>query len=140
VWASFVDALQWAYQILQQLRLFALALRHRTFSRSPEGGLWVWLPRQLILPPDCRSTLFCVKCQTTLMKRSPPPWKRNDHLRRKTDEAPCPLITNIWLDAAKPRAQRAPSALPIGAGAVGWGSKVGALDRVTNCRATTDRD
>ncbi len=120
VWASFLDTLQWAYQILQQLRLFALALRHRTFSRSPEGGLWVWLPRQLILPPDCRSTLFCVKCQITLMKRSPPPWKRNDHLHRKTDEAPCPLITNLWLDAAKPRAQRAPSALPIGAGAVGW--------------------
>jgi hypothetical protein len=109
VWASFLDTLQWAYQILQQLRLFALALRHRTFSRSPEGGLWIWLPRQLILPPDCRSTLFCVKCQITLMKRSPPPWKRNDHLHRKTDEAPCPLITNLWLDAAKPRAQRAPT-------------------------------
>jgi hypothetical protein len=109
VWASFVDTLQWAYQILQQLRLFALALRHRTFSRSPEGGLWVWLPRQLILPPDCRSTLFCVKCQTTLMKRSPPPWKQNDHLRRKTDEAPLPLITNLWFDAAKPRALRAPN-------------------------------
>ena len=120
VWVSFVDALAWGQKILQHRRLFALALRYRTFARSPEGGMWVWLPQQLILPPDCRSTLFCVKCQTTLMKRSPPPWKRNDHLRRKTDEAPWPLITNLWLDAAKPRAQRAPSALSIGAGAVGW--------------------
>jgi hypothetical protein len=53
------------------------------------------------------------------LERSPPFWKQNDNLHRKTDEAPCPLITNLWLDATKPRAQRAPSALPIGAGAVG---------------------
>jgi hypothetical protein len=109
VWLTFADALQWAYQLLHHLRLFALALRHRTFSRSPEGGLWVWLPQQLVFPPDCRSTLFCVKCQTTLMERSPPPWKRNDHLRRKTDEAPYPQIGNRWLDITKPRAVRAPT-------------------------------
>jgi hypothetical protein len=65
------------------------------------------LPRQIVFPPDFRPTLFCVVCQTSLLERSPPFWKQNDN--RKTDEAPCPLITNLWLDAAKPRAQRAPN-------------------------------
>jgi hypothetical protein len=120
VWATFVDALQWAYQLLQHLRCYVLALRYRTVVRNEHGGTWILLPRQIVFPPDFRPTLFCVVCQTSLLERSPPFWKQNDNLHRKTDEAPCPLITNLWLDAAKPRAQRAPSALPIGAGAVGW--------------------
>ena len=109
VWATFVDALQWAYQLLQHLRRYVLALRYRTIVRNEHGGTWVWLPQQIVFPPDCRSTLFCVKCQTTLMERSPPPWKRNDHLRRKTDEAPYPQIGSRWLDITKPRAVRAPT-------------------------------
>jgi hypothetical protein len=109
VWATFVDALQWAYQLLQHLRRYVLALRYRTIVRNEHGGTWVWLPQQIVFPPDCRSTLFCVKCQTTLMERSPPPWKRNDHLRRKTDEAPYPQIGSRWLDITKPRALRAPT-------------------------------
>jgi hypothetical protein len=67
------------------------------------------LPRQIVFPPDFRPTLFCVVCQTSLLERSPPFWKQNDNLHRKIDEAPCPLITNLWLDAAKPRALRAPT-------------------------------
>jgi hypothetical protein len=109
VWATFVDALQWAYQLLQHLRRYVLALRYRTIVRNEHGGTWVLLPQQIVFPPDCRSTLFCVKCQTTLMERSPPPWKRNDHLRRKTDEAPYPQIGSRWLDITKPRAVRAPT-------------------------------
>jgi hypothetical protein len=120
VWATFVDALQWAYQLLQHLRCYVLALRYRTVVRNEHGGTWILLPRQIVFPPDFRPTLFCVVCQTSLLERSPPFWKQNDNLHRKTDEAPCPLITNLWLDAAKPRAQRAPSALPAEAGAVGW--------------------
>jgi hypothetical protein len=109
IWATFVDAHQWACLGLQFRRRYVLALRYRTFARSPEGGMWVWLPRQIVFPPDFRPTLFCVVCQTSLLERSPPFWKQNDNLHRKTDEAPCPLITNLWLDAAKPRAQRAPT-------------------------------
>jgi hypothetical protein len=70
VWVSFVDALQWAYQILQQLRLFALALRYRTFARSPEGGMWVWLPQQPVFPPDCRLILLCAEYQANLLGKS----------------------------------------------------------------------
>jgi hypothetical protein len=109
IWATFMDALTWGQKILQHCRLFALAMRYRTFAKSPEGGLWVCLPQQIVFPPDFRPTLFCVVCQTSLLERSPPFWKQNDNLHRKTDEAPCPLITNLWLDAAKPRAQRAPT-------------------------------
>ena len=107
--AVFTDVLRYAYQLLQHLRVRALALRCRTFARSPEGGMWVWLPRQIVFPPDFRPTLFCVVCQTSLLERSPPFWKQNDNLHRKTDEAPLPLITNLWFDAAKPRAVRAPT-------------------------------
>jgi hypothetical protein len=121
VWASFVDALQWAYQILQQLRLFALALRYRTFCRSPEGGLWVWLPHQLVFPPDCRLTLPCAEYQVNLLGRSPPLWWQPTVRRLETtDEAQSQKKTSHWLTPSVPRAQRAPSALPIGAGAVGW--------------------
>jgi hypothetical protein len=109
IWATFGDTLQWACLGLQFRRRYVLALRYRTFARSPEGGMWVWLPRQIVFPPDFRPTLFCVVCQTSLLERSPPFWKQNDNLHRKTDEAPCPLTTNLWLDAAKPRAQRAPT-------------------------------
>jgi hypothetical protein len=110
VWATFVDALQWAYQLLQHLRRYVLALRYRTIVRNEHGGTWVWLPQQIVFPPDFRPTLFCcVECQTSLLERSPPLWKQNDHLRRKTDEAPCPQISHRWLDAVKPRAKRAPS-------------------------------
>jgi hypothetical protein len=109
VWATFVDALQWAYQLLQHLRRYVLALRYRTIVRNEHGGTWILLPHQIVFPPDFRPTLFCVECQTSLLERSPPLWKQNDHLRRKTDEAPCPQISHRWLDAVKPRAVRAPT-------------------------------
>jgi hypothetical protein len=109
IWASFVDALQWACLLLQHLRRRVLALRYRTVVRNEHGGTWILLPRQIVFPPDFRSTLFCVVCQTSLLERSPPFWKQNDNLHRKTDEAPLPLITNLWFDAAKPRAVRAPT-------------------------------
>jgi hypothetical protein len=121
VWLTFADALQWAYQLLHHLRLFALALRHRTFSRSPEGGLWVWLPQQLVFPPDCRLTLLCVEYQANLLGRSPPLWWQPTVRRLETtDEAQSQKKTSRWLTPSVPRAQRAPTALPIGAGAVGW--------------------
>jgi hypothetical protein len=109
IWATFVDALQRACLLLQHLRRYVFGLRYRTVVRNEHGGTWILLPRQIVFPPDFRPTLFCVVCQTSLLERSPPFWKQNDNLHRKTDEAPCPLITNLWLDAAKPRAQRAPS-------------------------------
>jgi len=109
VWATFVDALQWAYQLLQHLRCYVLALRYRTVVRNEHGGTWILLPRQIVFPPDFRPTLFCVVCQTSLLERSPPFWKQNDNLHRKTDEAPCPQIGNRWLDITKPRALRAPT-------------------------------
>jgi hypothetical protein len=109
VWATFVDALQWAYQLLQHLRRYVLALHYRTIVRNEHGGTWILLPHQIVFPPDFRPTLFCVECQTSLLERSPPLWKQNDHLRRKTDEAPCPQISHRWLDAVKPCAVRAPT-------------------------------
>jgi hypothetical protein len=109
VWATFVDTLRWAYQLLQHLRRYVLALRYRTIVRNEHGGTWILLPHQIVFPPDFHPTLLCVECQTSLLERSPPPWKRNDHLRRKTDETPCPQIGNRWLDITKPRAVRAPT-------------------------------
>jgi hypothetical protein len=109
IWATFVDALQWAGLLLQHLRRRVLALRYRTVVRNEHGGTWILLPHQIVFPPDFRPTLFCVVCQTCLLERSPPFWKQNDNLHRKTDEAPLPLITNLWFDAAKPRALRAPT-------------------------------
>jgi hypothetical protein len=109
IWATFMDAHKWACLILQFHRRRVLALRYRTVVRNEHGGTWILLPRQVVFPPDFRPTLFCVVCQTSLLERSPPLWKQNDNLYRETDEAPRPLITNLWLDAAKPRALRAPN-------------------------------
>jgi hypothetical protein len=82
VWATFVDALQWAYQLLQHLRRYVLALRYRTIVRNEHGGTWVWLPQQIVFPPDFRPTLFCcVECQTSLLERSPPLWRQDTELR-----------------------------------------------------------
>jgi hypothetical protein len=60
VWATFVDALQWAYQLLQHLRRYVLALRYRIIVRNEHGGTWVWLPQQIVFSPDFRSTFFVV--------------------------------------------------------------------------------
>jgi len=109
LWATFMDVLQRACLLLQLLRRRVLALRYRTVVRNEHGGTWILLPHQIVFPPDFRPTLFCVVCQTSLLERSPPFWERNDNLHRKTDEAPYPLIANLWLDAAKPRAVRAPN-------------------------------
>jgi len=119
--AVFTDVLRYAYQLLQHLRAIALALRYRTFARSPEGGLWVWLPQQLVFPPDCRLTLLCAEYQANLLGRSPPLWWQPTVRRLETtDEAQSQKKTSHWLTPSVPRAQRAPSALSIGAGAVGW--------------------
>jgi hypothetical protein len=110
VWASFVDALAWGQKILQHCRLFALALRYRTFSRSPEGGLWVWLPQQLVFSPDCRSTLSCAEYQVNLLGRSPPLWwQPTDWRLETTDETQSQKRTSRWLTPSVPRAQRAPT-------------------------------
>jgi hypothetical protein len=108
--AIFVDALQRAYQILQQLRLFALARRYRTIAQNEHGGTWVWLPHQIVFPPDFRLTLFCVECQTSLLERSPPLWRQDTELRLETpDEAQSQKRTSHWITPSVPRAQRAPS-------------------------------
>jgi hypothetical protein len=110
VWATFVDALQWAYQLLQHLRRYVLALRYRTIVRNEHGGTWVWLPQQIVFPPDFRPTLFCVECQTSLLERSPPLWRQDTELRLETpDEAQSQKRTSRWITSSVPRAQRAPS-------------------------------
>jgi len=111
VWATFVDALQWAYQLLQHLRRYVLALRYRTIVRNEHGGTWVWLPQQIVFSPDFRPTLFCcVECQTSLLERSPPLWRQDTELRLKTsDEAQSQKRTSRWITPSVPRAQRAPS-------------------------------
>ena len=104
VWATFSDVLQRACLLLQLLRRRVLALRYRTVVRNEHGGTWILLPRQVVFPPDFRLTLFCVVCQISLLV-----WKQNDNLYRETDEVPLLLTTNLWFDASKPRAQRAPT-------------------------------
>jgi len=141
IWVSFMDALTWGQKILQHCRLFALAMRYRTFAKSPEGGLWVCLPQQLVFPPDCRLTLLCAEYQANLLGRSPPLWWQPTVRRLETtDEAQSQKKTSHWLTPSVPRAQRAPTLRCPSGRERSVGSKVGALDRVTNRRATTDRD
>jgi hypothetical protein len=109
IWATYEDWWKVACQHLNFMRLHALSKRFGTFVRDENGGVWAWLPKQSILPPDLCLALPCADCQWRWVERSPPPWKRNDHLRRKTDETPCPQIGNRWLDITKPRAVRAPT-------------------------------
>lgn len=121
IWATFGDTLQWACLVLQFRRRYVLALRYRTFARNPEGGMWVWLPQQPVFPPDCRLTLPCAEYQANFLGKSPPLWWQPTVRRLETtDEAQSQKKTSHWLTPSVPRAQRAPSALPIGAGAVGW--------------------
>jgi hypothetical protein len=110
VWATFVGALQWAYQLLQHFRRYVLALRYRTVVRNEHGGTWILLPHQIVFPPDFRPTLFCVECQTSLLERSPPLWRQDTELRLETpDEAQSQKRTSRWITPSVPRAQRAPS-------------------------------
>jgi len=109
IWATYEDWWKVACQRLDFVRFHALSKRFGTFVRDENGGVWAWLPKQSILPPDLCLALPCADCQWRWVERSPPPWKRNDHLRCKTDETPCPQIGNRWLDAVKPRALRAPT-------------------------------
>jgi hypothetical protein len=121
IWATYEDWWKVACQHLDFVRFHALLKRFGTFVRDENGGVWAWLPKQSILPTDlCLELHHAADCQLSWVERSPPLWKRNDNLYRETDEAPYPQISSHWLDITKPRAQRAPSALPIGAGAVGW--------------------
>ena len=110
IWATFMDALTWGQKILQHCRLFALAMRYRTFAQSSEGGLWVCLPQQLVFPPDCRLTLLCAEYQANLLGRSPPLWWQPTVRRLETtDEAQSQKKTSRWLTPSVPRAQRAPT-------------------------------
>jgi hypothetical protein len=121
IWATFVDAHQWACLGLQFRRRYVLALRYRTFARNPEGGMWVWLPQQPVFPTDCRLTLPCAEYQANFLGKSPPLWWQPTVRRLETtDEAQSQKKTSRWLTPSVPCAQRSPSALPIGAGAVGW--------------------
>jgi len=118
VWVIFMDVLQRACLLLQLLRRRVLALRYRTFARSPEGGMWVWLPQQPVFPPDCRLTLPCAEYQANFLGKSPPLWWQPTVRRLETtDEAQSQKKTSHWLTPSVPRVQRAPTALPIGAGA-----------------------
>jgi hypothetical protein len=110
VWTTFMDVLQRACLLLQLLRRRVLALRYRTFVRSPEGGMWVWLPQQLVFPPDCCLTLPCAGYQANLLRRSPPLWWQPTVRRLETtDEAQSQKKTSHWLTPSVPRAQRAPT-------------------------------
>jgi hypothetical protein len=110
IWASFMDALQWACLILKHFRVRAFALRCRTFARSPEGGMWVWLPQQLVFPPDCRLTLLCAEYQANFLEKSPPLWWQPTVRRLETtDEAQSQKKTSHWLTPSVPRALRAPN-------------------------------
>jgi hypothetical protein len=110
IWATFGDTLQWAYLSLQFRRRYVLALRYRTFAKSPEGGLWVWLPHQLVFPPDCRLTLPCAEYQVNLLGRSPPLWWQPTVRRLETtDENQNQKKTSHWLTPSVPCALRAPT-------------------------------
>ena len=118
IWATYEDWWKVACQRLDFVRFHALSKRFGTFVRDENGGVWVWLPKQSILPPDlCLELHHAADCQLSWVERSPPLWKQNDNLYRETDEAPYPQIGSHWLDITKPRALRAPTVLPIGAGA-----------------------
>jgi len=77
---------------------------------------WANLP---VAAPAGRKT--AVEYQANLLGRSPPLWWQPTVRRLETtDEAQSQKKTSRWLTPSVPRAQRAPTALPIGAGAVGW--------------------
>jgi len=118
IWATFGDVLQRACLLLQLLRRRVLALRYRTFVRSPEGGMWVWLPQQPVFPPDCRLTLPCAEYQANFLGKKPTfvvatyRSALRDNQRGAKSEENEPLANPF-----RARVQRAPTALPIGAGA-----------------------
>jgi hypothetical protein len=110
IWATYEDWWKVACQRLNFMRLHALSKRFGTFVRNENGGVWVWLPKQSILPPDlCLELHHAADCQWSWVERSPPLWKQNDNLYRETDEAPYPQISSRWLDITKPRTVRAPN-------------------------------
>jgi hypothetical protein len=72
--------------------------------------MWVWLPQQLVFPPDCRLTLPCAEYQANLLGRSPPLWWQPTVRRLETtDENQNQKKTSRWLTPSVPRALRAPT-------------------------------
>ena len=118
IWVIFQDALVVAYQRLQMLRTYAVAVRYKTIAQSPQNGYWFWLPQQSIFSQPAE---FCVLLEYvslgSLQERSPPPWENN---LSSTYAIDMPLfVGSRYITPATPRAIRAPTALPIKAGAAG---------------------
>ena len=112
---TFQDALSVAYQRLQMLRAYALAVRYKTIVKSKEGGHWFWLAQQRIFPPEFRFLNERAVLITTLQERAPPPW-RNEPLPTPTHAADdCSFVGTRFVTPSSPRAIRAPTAaLPAG--------------------------
>jgi len=108
IWATYEDWWKVACQRLDFVRFHALAKRYRTFCHSPEDGMWVWLPQQLVFPPDCRLTLPCAEYQANLLGRSPPLWWQPTVRRLETTNKN-QTKTSRWLTPSVPRALRAPT-------------------------------
>ena len=55
--ATFVDCLEVAKWLLNQLRQTRLATRYKTRVKSPQGGCWSLLPRQRVFPVDLQALM-----------------------------------------------------------------------------------
>ena len=116
VWASFISDLEYAKQLLQGLRKYTAAVRHRTVLKNLQGGMWVFQPAVSILPLPLK-----VFPPTNLLReqqlgfRRSPPWRDNSLNFNFFDE--CEQFvkpSSRWLTPSIPCAVRAPTfALPL---------------------------
>jgi len=114
--ATFVDCLEVAKWLLTQLRQARLATRYGTGVKSPQGGCWVSLPRQRILPIDLEVLMPSTDIVLNLLERSIL-WvdiaKTLDAFGKEPPKVVKP--TSHWLTPSILRAVRAPTfALPCG--------------------------
>ena len=114
--AVFVDCLEVAKLLLTQLRQARLATRYGTGVKSPQGGCWVSLPRQRILPIDLEVLMPSTDIVLNLLERSilcVDIAKTLDAFGKEPPKVVKP--TSHWLTPSILRAVRAPTfALPCG--------------------------
>ena len=117
IFVTFQNALSVACQRLQLLRLRAIATKHNTVAKSPEGGYWFWMPQQTILPPKFQFSCECITLGL-LQQRSPPLWQNEPYFEDRVFEqiiASMTISPARWI-APETLAPSAPPALPRVAG------------------------
>jgi len=117
IWAIYINDLECAKLVLQNIRKVAAAIRCGTVLKNPKGGMWLFQPPASILPLSLQIFLpaSLLRKQQLVEFRQDPPWRVNSFNSNFSDERKQFVKSSCrWLTPSVPCAVRAPTpALPL---------------------------